>query len=268
MTDFDNRFLDHFTYDAREDDGYGPDHPRLGDKGWLARLSGLGAVLHVKDFEVAYDRFGLPSIRTSQTISGRECTGMLGMQDVFADERLHVTLTERKPGDAFRERGRQYRYALEGVGYRLDPPFEEHVTRVYALAGSNTKNPVLGLFDFSTDMPVTGPGTSVKELLKHIGYQIEQEDARPGERRTRQHHQMSGVHVERRCGMVTGATCRNVGLSWLPAGGRHGTRTWVLSTQNGDTTRRIRLSHDEIGALTDILWMLADGERAADAQAG
>lgn len=176
MTDFDNRFLDHFTYDAREDDGYGPDHPRLGDKGWLARLSGLGAVLHVKDFEVAYDRFGLPSIRTSQTISGRECTGMLGMQDVFADERLHVTLTERKPGDAFRERGRQYRYALEGVGYRLDPPFEEHVTRVYALAGSNTKNPVLCLFDFSTDMPVTGPGTSVKELLKHIGYQIEQAD--------------------------------------------------------------------------------------------
>ena len=40
---------------------------------------------------------------------------------------------------------------------------------------------------------------------------------------------MSGVQVERRCGMVTGATCRNVGLSWLPAGGRHGTRTWVLS---------------------------------------
>lgn len=79
---------------------------------------------------------------------------------------------------------------------------------------------------------------------------------------------MSGVHVERRCGMVAGATCRNVGLSWLPAGGRHGTRTWVLSTQNGDTTRRIRLSPDEIGALTDILWMLADGERAADAQAG
>ncbi|MFQ7493978.1 MAG: hypothetical protein ACLRL4_10335 [Bifidobacterium bifidum] len=41
----------------------------------------------------------------------------------------------------------------------------------------------------------------------------------------------------------------------------------MLSTQNGDTTRRIRLSPDEIGALTDILWMLADGERAADAQA-
>lgn len=73
---------------------------------------------------------------------------------------------------------------------------------------------------------------------------------------------MSGVQVERRCGMVTGATCRNVGLSWLPAGGRHGTRTWVLSTQNGDTTRRIRLSPNEIGALTDILRMLADGERA------
>lgn len=79
---------------------------------------------------------------------------------------------------------------------------------------------------------------------------------------------MSGVQVERRCGMVTGATCRNVGLSWLPAGGRHGTRTWVLSTQNGDTTRRIRLSPNEIGALTDILRMLADGERATDAQAG
>ena len=76
------------------------------------------------------------------------------------------------------------------------------------------------------------------------------------------------IEVERRAGMITGASCGHTSLTWLPGDGRHGVRTWVLSTQNGDTTRRIRLSHDEIGALTDILWMLADGERAADAQAG
>lgn len=50
------------------------------------------------------------------------------------------------------------------------------------------------------------------------------------------------VEIERRCDMVTGASCGHVSLSWIPGNGRHGVRTWVLSTDDGGTIRRIRLS--------------------------
>ena len=33
---FEHRLLDRFHYDDRQDgDGYGPDSPRVGDKGWI-----------------------------------------------------------------------------------------------------------------------------------------------------------------------------------------------------------------------------------------
>ena len=55
------------------------------------------------------------------------------------------------------------------------------------------------------------------------------------------------IEVERRAGMITGASCGHTSLTWLPSGGRHGVRTWVLSTDDGGTIRRIRLSPGEIG---------------------
>lgn len=57
------------------------------------------------------------------------------------------------------------------------------------------------------------------------------------------------VEIERRCGMVTGASCGNVTLSWIPGDGRNGTRSWVLATHAGDSIRRIRLSRNELGDL-------------------
>lgn len=179
MTDFDTQFLDHFTYAAREDDGYGPDHPRLGDKGQLARLSGLGSVLDVKDFEVAYDRFGLPGMRTSQTIGGRECTGMLGMQDVFADERLHVTLTERKPGIARQiplEAGMSVDCPTEM--YELDPPYGD-VKRVrYEVVNDDYENGLqeCGLFDADNGEPLCGLFPNIVIQFRLCGYEIEQAD--------------------------------------------------------------------------------------------
>lgn len=59
------------------------------------------------------------------------------------------------------------------------------------------------------------------------------------------------VEIERRCGMVTGASCGNVTLSWIPGDGRNGTRSWVLATHDGDSIRRIRLSRNELGDLED-----------------
>ncbi|UNL65093.1 hypothetical protein [Bifidobacterium longum] len=69
------------------------------------------------------------------------------------------------------------------------------------------------------------------------------------------------VEIERRCGMVTGASCGHVGLSWIPGNGRHGTRSWVLATHDGDSIRRIRLSRNELGELEDILQSIANEEK-------
>ena len=44
----------------------------------------------------------------------------------------------------------------------------------------------------------------------------------------------------------------------LPGDGRHGVRTWVLSTDDGGTIRRIRLSPGEIGCLAGILQTIAN----------
>lgn len=70
------------------------------------------------------------------------------------------------------------------------------------------------------------------------------------------------VEIERRCGMVTGASCGHVTLSWIPGDGRNGTRTWVLATHDGDTVRRIRLNANELGELAGILQAIAnEGEQ-------
>lgn len=69
------------------------------------------------------------------------------------------------------------------------------------------------------------------------------------------------VEIELRCGMVTGASCGHVSLSWIPGNGRHGVRTWVLSTDDGDSIRRIRLSRNELGDLEDILQSIANEEK-------
>ena len=70
------------------------------------------------------------------------------------------------------------------------------------------------------------------------------------------------MEIERRCCMVTGASCGHVSLSWIPGNGRHGTRTWVLATHDGDTVRRIRLNANELGELAGILQAIAnEGEQ-------
>lgn len=68
------------------------------------------------------------------------------------------------------------------------------------------------------------------------------------------------VEIERRCGMVTGASCGHVGLSWIPGNGRHGTCSWVASTHDGGSIRRIRLSRNELGELAAILQSITNEE--------
>ncbi|MFR7778492.1 MAG: hypothetical protein ACLU2U_06225 [Bifidobacterium angulatum] len=69
------------------------------------------------------------------------------------------------------------------------------------------------------------------------------------------------VEVERRCDLITGASCGHVSLSWIPGNGRNGTRSWVLATHDGGSIRRIRLSRNELGDLATILQSIANAER-------
>lgn len=69
------------------------------------------------------------------------------------------------------------------------------------------------------------------------------------------------VEIERRCGIVTGASCGHVTLSWIPGDGRNGTRSWVLSTDDGGSIRRIRLSWNELGDLAAILQSITNEEK-------
>ena len=69
------------------------------------------------------------------------------------------------------------------------------------------------------------------------------------------------VEIERRCGMVTGASCGHVTLSWIPGDGRNGTRSWVLAIHDGGSIRRIRLSWNELGDLAAILQSIANEEK-------
>lgn len=69
------------------------------------------------------------------------------------------------------------------------------------------------------------------------------------------------VKIERRCGMVTGASCGHVTLSWIPGDGRNGTRSWVLATHDGGSIRRIRLSWNELGDLAAILQSITNKEK-------
>ena len=69
------------------------------------------------------------------------------------------------------------------------------------------------------------------------------------------------VEIERRCDLITGASCGHVSLSWIPGNGRSGTRSWVLATHDGGSIRRIRLSRNELGDLATILQSIANAER-------
>ena len=91
-------------------------------------------------------------------------------------------------------------------------------------------------------------------------------DRIPDTRRTDHTRQGEGmtdrVEIERRCGMIMGARHGHMTLTWLPDRGRHGTRTWVLATHDGDTVRRIRLNANELGELAGILQAIAnEGEQ-------
>lgn len=73
---FEHRLLDRFHYDDRQDgDGYGPDSPRVGDKGWIIWQTAFNEL--DRPFEIVRDegrgRTGLPLL-------------LVGMEDNYGDD--------------------------------------------------------------------------------------------------------------------------------------------------------------------------------------
>ncbi|WP_368088602.1 hypothetical protein [Bifidobacterium bifidum] len=51
----EHRLLDRFHYDDLQDDGYGPDSPRVGDKGWITWEHPTGEEGASRPFEIVRD---------------------------------------------------------------------------------------------------------------------------------------------------------------------------------------------------------------------
>lgn len=146
---FEHAILDRFAYADRMDDGYGPDHPRIGDTGMLCH--GADAIGFTVDRE---PRTRLPALRLDD---GR----WLGLMDAMLDPHADLILHRRAPGST--------RIAtLTGgrTGALLDPPWEG----VGLVAYEHGR-----LYDADTMRPLDGTdGLDPGESLERLGYRLEE----------------------------------------------------------------------------------------------
>lgn len=181
MKPFDNhlehQLLDRFHYDDRHDDGYGPDSPRVGDKGWVIWQTAFNEV--DRPFEI---------IRDDPAITGTGLPMLLiGMEDDHGDDwRIRddddsqymslleagldgasLTLMERKHGIARwrSERG-------ESKPIELTAPDGKPTGTVYAYQSEPGE---WRIYDKYGGRPLEGePGEIITDALRHIGYQLEE----------------------------------------------------------------------------------------------
>ena len=174
---FEHRLLDRFHYDDRQDgDGYGPDSPRVGDKGWIIWQTAFNEL--DRPFEIVRDegrgRTGLPLL-------------LVGMEDNYGDD-WHIrenddsqymslleagldgaslTLMERKHGIARwrSERG-------ESKPIELTAPDGKPTDTVYAYQSEPDE---WRIYDKYSGRSLGGePGEIITDALRHIGYQLEE----------------------------------------------------------------------------------------------
>lgn len=184
MKPFDNhlehQLLDRFHYDDRQDDGYGPDSPRVGDKGWVIWQTAFNEV--DRPFEI---------IRDNPAITG---TGLplllIGMEDDHGDDwRIRddddsqymslleagldgasLTLMDRAHGIARwrSERG-------ESKPIELTAPDGKLAGTVYAYQSEPDEWRIYDMYD---GKPLDGePGETITDALRMLGYELEAPEA-------------------------------------------------------------------------------------------
>lgn len=172
----EHQLLDRFHYDDRQDDGYGPDSPRVGDKGWITWENAFTEVS--RPFEIVRDegryRTGLPLLLVGMEDDHgddwhiREDDGSEYMSLLEAGlDGASLTLMERAHGIARwrSERG-------ESKPIELTAPDGKPAGTVYAYQADPDEWRIYDMYD---GKPLDGePGETITDALRRIGYRLEE----------------------------------------------------------------------------------------------
>lgn len=174
---FEHRLLDRFHYDDRQDgDGYGPDSPRVGDKGWIIWQTAFNEL--DRPFEIVRDegqyRTGLPVLLVGMEDNYgrdwhiREDDGSEYMSLLEADlEGADLTLMERGYGIACWLSGQG-----ESKPIDLVAPDGKPAGAVYAYQADPGE---WRIHDLRDGKPLDGePGETITDALRRIGYRLEE----------------------------------------------------------------------------------------------
>ena len=179
-----HRLLDRFHYDDRQDDGYGPDSPRVGDKGWITWEHPTGEEGASRPFEIVRDDTehvrpegtGLPVLMVGMMDDGRrECVirdgedvSYMSLLEADLDGGASLTLMERAYGHA-RWHGD---IPLEGCPIDLYAPDGKPVG---AVGARQTEPGEWRIYDMYDGRPLDGAlGETITDALRRFGYELEE----------------------------------------------------------------------------------------------
>lgn len=179
----EHRLLDRFHYDDRQDDGYGPDSPRVGDKGWITWEYPTGDEGVSRPFEIVRDDehvrsegTGLPVLMVGMMDDGRRECAIRDGEDVIymslleadLDGGASLTLMERAYGHA-RWHGDIH---LEGCPIDLYAPDGKPVG---AVGTRQTEPGEWRIYDMYDGRPLDGAlGETITDALRRFGYELEE----------------------------------------------------------------------------------------------
>lgn len=162
-------------YDDRQDDGYGPDKPRVGDTGWLKTTEPpyMGEYWH--PFLIVRDQYGWPAIRVGERMDGHFLPEHApqpdpSLPDISLGEAIgmgELTLTGRPVGHAA---------WVDDHTYHVTPACEDHTTVTVA----HTRGGLALTDETGVDhLIVGGPGIpDDRSMLMLAGYRLDAGDAR------------------------------------------------------------------------------------------
>lgn len=180
----EHQLLDRFQYDDRHDEGwYGPDSPRVGDKGWITWEHPTGEEGVSCPFEIVRDDehvrsegTGLPVLMVGMMDDGRrECAirdgedvSYMSLLEADLDGGASLTLMERAYGHA-RWHGDIH---LEGCPIDLYAPDGKPVG---AVGARQTEPGEWRIYDMYDGRPLDGAlGETITDALRRFGYELEE----------------------------------------------------------------------------------------------
>lgn len=181
----EHQLLDRFQYDDRHDEGwYGPDSPRVGDKGWITWEHPTGEEGASRPFEIVRDDTehvrpegtGLPVLMVGMMDDGRrECVirdgedvSYMSLLEADLDGGASLTLMERAYGHA------RWRGNIHGEGCPIDL-YAPDGKPVGAVGARQTEPGEWRICDMYDGRPLDGAlGETITDALRRFGYELEE----------------------------------------------------------------------------------------------